>query len=146
MSHPHSRKIDPINVFLSLDSTDAESARKIRNLISRHMNARVFMDEDLSIGENWKSKLQNAIRSADIVVALLTPHALNSSWVLQEVGGAWFLEKPILPIVTRKDLLNRFSLTLRPDIAVEFADLDDPGAGEKLASVFERAFETAPRA
>jgi hypothetical protein len=138
---------DTINVFLSHDSADAESARRIRSLISRFVNARVFMDEDLRVGENWKSRLRSEIRKADIVVALLTPAALYSSWVLQEVGGAWALEKPILPIVTRRDLLNRFSIALRPDLAVEVAELDDPSkAGDRLSSVFERAFEGVPKA
>jgi hypothetical protein len=60
------------------------------------------------------------------------------------VGGAWALEKPILPIVTRRDLLNRFSLALRADTAIEVADLDTAEAGDILSAAFERVLEGVP--
>ncbi len=131
-----------ITVFLSHDHADAEAARKIRNLISRHLNARVLMDEDLRVGESWKPKLRKAIRDADLIIALLTPTSFNDSWVLQEVGMAFGLEKPILPIVNPRDVLNRFSLALSPDTALDYRVLDGPKAGAELAAAFERALST----
>jgi nucleoside 2-deoxyribosyltransferase len=132
----------PVTVFLSHDSADAEAARKIRNLISHHLHARVWMDEDLRVGESWKSKLRKAIRDADLVIALITHNSYNDSWVLQEVGMAFGLEKPILPIVNPRDMLNRFSLALAPDTALDYRVLESPKAGTELAAAFERALST----
>jgi nucleoside 2-deoxyribosyltransferase len=132
-----------VNVFLSHDSADSAAARNIRTLINRHVkNARVFLDEDISVGESWKSKLRKAIKDADLIVALLTPASLFSSSVLQEVGVAWGLDKPILPIVNPRSVLNQFSLALSPETALDYRVLDGPKAGAELAAAFERVLST----
>src|SRR5258708_25936789 len=102
-------------VFLSHDSADAEDARRIRNLLADRLRIRLFLEEDVNFGENWESKLRKALRDADVLVALLTPHAIDSTWVLQDVGAAWALGKPIIPVVRPRYVLNQFSFALRPE-------------------------------
>ena len=93
-------------VFLSHASVDNILARKIRNLLLRALDAKVFTTEDLSAGENWQSKLRQELSQSDYVVALLTPQSVRSNFLLHELGAAWALGKPIISLVTRRDVLN----------------------------------------
>jgi nucleoside 2-deoxyribosyltransferase len=83
---------------------------------------------------------------ADVFVALLTPTSVIDSWLLQETGAAWALEKPIVPIVTRRDVLNNFPLALDPHamIEIDYRDrLEDPKSADKFARAFEGTLATA---
>jgi TIR domain len=132
----HRRK-RPFKIFLSHAPADTVLARKIRSLLVRHSSSSVFTNEDLSAGENWQSKLQKELETADVFVALLTPESVGSSWVLQETGAAWALDKPIIPLVTRLDILDRFPIQLRGHNAFELADLDTPAGSEQFAAALE---------
>jgi TIR domain-containing protein len=132
-----SKRKRPFRVFLSHAPGDAALARKIRNLLIRHSSSSVFTNADLSAGENWQSKLQKELETADVFVALLTPESVASSWVLQETGAAWALDKPIIPLVTRLDILDRFPIQLRGYNAFELQNLDTPEGSEQFAAALE---------
>ena len=139
MNHARrSKSQQPMKVFLSHDSADAVLAQKIRDLLSRHLNVRVFMDEDLTAAEHWASKLRQQIEGADVVVALLTPRSVGSNWVLQEIGAAWGLEKPIISIMTQRDVRNRWPVQLNSEMALELKNLDTAESAEKFITEFER--------
>ena len=105
-------KPQPVKVFINHSSVDMVFARHVRNLLVQRVNAQVFTTEDLSAGEKWEPKLRNELSSTDVVVALLTPNSVGSSWVLHEIGAAWALGKPIIPVVTRRDVLNNMPVSL----------------------------------
>ncbi len=129
-----------LKVFLSYAYADLVSARRIRNLLFHQLGLQVFLHEDLSAGGNWRPKLRKELEHADVFVALLTPTSVTDSWLLQETGAAWALEKPIVPIVTRRDVLNNFPMALDPHAMIEINYLDrleDPTSADKFVRAFE---------
>jgi len=53
----------------------------------------------LPVGADVASTLKNDLSDSAVVIGLLTPSAVSSSWVLFELGAAWGAAKRILPIV-----------------------------------------------
>jgi len=138
-----SRTSRPIRVFLSHASADSALANKVRALLFRRLNAPVVTNEDLSAGQDWQSQLRKELEKADVFVALLTPNSITDSWVLQETGAAWALEKPIIPLVTRLDILDRFPIQLRTYAAWDLKDLDTPDGSERFAEALERSLTSS---
>jgi TIR domain len=126
------------SVFLSYSKKDADFAMQVRDVISE-LEVRTFIHGDLSAGENWPEKLRSEIRSADLVIALVTPHTLNSSWMNQELGAAWVLKKPILAIESRKDLISRLPLKFSGSVLAKLNDLHNPEVVARLIKEVERA-------
>jgi hypothetical protein len=129
----------PVKIFLSHSYGDTAVARKIRDLLLHHLSLRVFLHDDLSAGENWQSKLQKELRDADVFVALLTPNSVSDSWLLQETGAAWGLEKPIIPLVARQEILDRFPIQLRSYPALDLKDLDTPDGAQRFTEALDQA-------
>ena len=138
-STKQSRREPSVKVFISHTGADAEVARKIRDLLSGRLNARVFMDQDLSAGENWEAILRRELAEADVVVALLSPGAINSSWMLQELGAAWAMEKPIIPVTTGGGILNRMPVQLKATPALELGDIGNPEEADQFVGEFQHA-------
>jgi nucleoside 2-deoxyribosyltransferase len=118
-------------------------ARKMRNLLSQKANAQVFMAEDLNAAERWETKLRHELASADVVLALLTPGSVDSRWVLHEVGAAWALGKPIIPVVTRRDVLNRMPVPLEGTRVIELTDIESAENAEVFVGAFENSLTNA---
>jgi nucleoside 2-deoxyribosyltransferase len=138
----------PIRVFLSHADADIVGARRIRNLLFHQLGLQVFLHEDLSAGENWRSKLRKELERADIFVVLLSPWSVTDSWLLQETGAAWALKKPTVPIVTRRDVLNNFPIALDPQMTIEInylEKLEEPENADKFVRAFENALTASHR-
>lgn len=129
----------PIRVFISHSTIDQVFARKVRNLLSQRANAQVFTTEELSAGERWEARLRHELATADVVMVLLTPNSVDSNWVLHEVGAAWALGKAIIPVITRRDVLNKLPVTLKASRAIELTDVDSADNADKLVGEFENA-------
>ena len=143
MGQPRHPKRHPVKVFISHANVDIVFARHIRNLLVQRVNAQVFTTEDLSAGEKWEPKLRNELSSTDVVVALLTPHSADNSWVLHEIGAAWALEKPIIPVVTRRDILSKMPVSLEGSHIIELADVETPEHADKFVDAFEESLAAA---
>jgi hypothetical protein len=57
---------------------------------------------------------------------LLSSNSVDSNWVLQELGAAWALDKPIIPVVTNPDVFSKIHLTLSGIQFIETKDLEKP--------------------
>jgi hypothetical protein len=143
MGHAKYPKQQSVRVFVIHSDADMVFARKVRSLLVYRANAHVFTTEDLSAGEKWQSKLRNELTSADVVVALLTPNSLASSWVLQEIGAAWALKKPIMPVISRRDVLNNMPISLDRALTIELTDVDTPENAQKFVDAFEESLAAA---
>jgi len=143
MSHARHPKPQPVKVFISHSNVDMVFARHVRNLLVRRVNAQVFTTEDLSAGEKWEPKLRNELSSTDVVVTLLTPTSVDSSWVLHEIGAAWALEKPIIPVVTRRDVLNKMPVSLQGAHVIELTDVETRENADKFVDEFEESLAAA---
>lgn len=136
----------PIKVFLSHSEADSGVARKVRDQLTHYSTSSVFTNADLSAGENWQAKLERELKRADVFIAVLTPQAVSSNWVLQELGAAWSLEKPIIAVVTDFAMLDRFPIRLRGYQAFKIGDLDTTKGLDRFVKAIEQAPALLPTA
>jgi hypothetical protein len=85
--------------FISYASSDEALATYVAQYLSwRGVN--VFMARFcLRPGDTWNEEIQNALRSSSWVVFLASRTACTSAYVQQEVGGAVFGGKKLVPVV-----------------------------------------------
>ncbi len=134
------KRKQPLRIFISYAKADQVHAHKLRSLLSRRPNVRIFATEMLSAGEDWRSKLIDELSKCDIFLVLLSPNSVDSPWVLQELGAAWGLDKPIIPIVTHPEVFSKIPVSLSHLQFVEIKDLEKP---ETINHMLERYEELA---
>jgi hypothetical protein len=128
------------HIFLSYAMADSEQAYKLQNLLSQQLNSKIFTTDSLSAGENWVPKLKRALSECDLFIVVLSPNSIGSKWVLYELGAAWGLGKPIIPVVTHPEILSNIPLVLRETKLVNFKDFENP---EALYRIIKQSEEEA---
>ena len=122
------------SIFISHSHKDKELVRDIaRRLRTAGLEAIIDID-DLPTSEDWKKHLLMRLRNADAVMVLVTPAALESPWLVVEVGMADGFDKVIVPVTVGVDL-QRLPAPWQSYQAVPFDELDRAikELGEKLA-------------
>jgi hypothetical protein len=107
------------NVFLSYSREDQPLVERIERALTFGGRVRVLTDRMFSPGENWRSKLRRALQTSHVFIVIGSPASAKSEFVLQELGGAWALGKPIV-VVT-------------PEGEVEWAPPIEPSAYKRVA-------------
>jgi hypothetical protein len=128
-----------LRIFLSYAVADRVYAHKLRGLLSQRPNLHIFTTETLSAGEDWESKLKDEISQCDIFVVVLSPNSVNSKWVLHELGAAWAINKPIIPVVTHPEVFSRIPVTLSKVQLVETNELEKPEVINQILEHYEEA-------
>lgn len=76
-------------IFIAHASEDAEYVRGIRDRLSNICEFEPYLAQDYpSYGENFKTRIQNAIESCDFFIVNMTANTLSNQWVNQEIGYA----------------------------------------------------------
>ncbi|MEZ5507209.1 MAG: toll/interleukin-1 receptor domain-containing protein [Gammaproteobacteria bacterium] len=95
------------DVFISYSSKDEELAKFVREHLVRQ-NLNVFLASvSINAGHKWTPQIVQALRESEWVFLLASKNALASPNVQQELGGAIFGNKKLVPImwdVTPDDL------------------------------------------
>lgn len=125
----------PSKVFLSYARDDRMYAERLRRILTLGTTARVFTDDMLGAGERWQERSLQELREADIFVVLGTPRSSGSNSVLQELGAAWAMEKPIVVVTAEEGTTWRPPVESRMIEQVSLPQLEQPGVLERL---FER--------
>jgi hypothetical protein len=91
------------SVFISYIHEDVEVAQALQRFIQVKLGDMqdVFLSADpwmIYAGEDWLRKITSELRSAKVVVLLLTPTSVQRPWVNFEAGGAWLAGKPVIPV------------------------------------------------
>jgi hypothetical protein len=136
---PKGKRSQTLRVFLSYAAADRAYAHQVRSLLSQRPDVYVFTTETLSAGENWQAKLKDELSRCDLFVVLFSPNSLESKWVLHELGAAWAIGKPIIPIVTHPEVSAQIPVALSQEQLVEMKDLGKP---EVMNRILERYEET----
>jgi nucleoside 2-deoxyribosyltransferase len=113
--------------------------KKVAKLLGTHLSLRVFTNQDIKPEERWQAKLIKQLENADVFIALLTPNSITDSWLLQETGAAWGLDKPIIPLVSRLDILDRFPIQLRSYPSLDLKDLNTTRGSKRFAEALDQA-------
>jgi TIR domain len=89
----------PYLVFISHSGQDTWIAEKLSSDCER-ADASTFLDEArIAIGAKFEDEILEALRKADEIVVLITPWALERSYVWLEIGAAWLRGIPIIVIL-----------------------------------------------
>jgi len=87
------------DVFISYSVKDEELAQFVRTHLLRH-ELNVFLASiSLNPGVHWSPQIIEALRASEWVFLLASKNALASPNVQQEVGGAVFGKKKLVPIM-----------------------------------------------
>lgn len=94
------------HVFLSYTRRDTKIMRRVRGDL-RAEGIVVWTDEGIEPGsQSWKLEIENAIRVAGCITCILSPDAVKSRWVREELNFAETQKKPILLLLARGDETN----------------------------------------
>jgi hypothetical protein len=86
-----------IDVFISYTKEDSPIAKELHDDL-KHSGLNCFMAEiDVPAGLEWQETIQSALAASKQILVLLTHKSINQPWVLQEIGAAWVLRKPLIP-------------------------------------------------
>jgi hypothetical protein len=77
-----------MKVFLSHARKDDELARELGARLARVGFAVWVSEEQIAPGENWAKKIGKALDDSELMVFLLTPRALESDWLRQNIEFA----------------------------------------------------------
>jgi len=116
------RKI--LHVFLSYAKADEEYANKVENILENY-NLRIFTMKMLNAGEDWLNNLRDEISQSDLFIVILSPNSFKSEWVLSELGAAWALEKIIIPIYTKPEMLSKSPINLSNSESIDINYLEE---------------------
>jgi hypothetical protein len=86
-----------LRLFVSHSSADAELARGLQRELDQWFLGTVesFNSSErgsLAPGDPWLEEIESNLRSADALIALMTPAGLRSPWVNFEAGAVWLRE------------------------------------------------------
>jgi len=82
------KAIEYYSCFLSYSSKDDEFARRLYNDLQGKNVRTWFASEDLKIGDKFRLRIDESIRSHDKLVIILSANSVNSDWVETEVESA----------------------------------------------------------
>ena len=106
---------------------------------SREYGVKTFLDEkDIEGGESIPESIRENIEGCDEFLVFLSRYSIDREWVLIEIGAAWGLNKPVIPIVTHRDVFSRIPLTLREVMFVELEKLEDPEIMDRILEHYEK--------
>lgn len=87
-------------LFISHSSKIKETAHALKEALAQFQIAAFVAHEDIEPSLEWQSEIENALRTMDALVAMITPEFTSSRWCDQEVGFALGKSKFVLPLTT----------------------------------------------
>ena len=142
-------------VFISHSSKDAALAMAIvellktgLGLLANQIRCSSVDGNRLPVGVNSESKLREEVNAASVVVGLITPNSLSSSFVMFELGARWGANLFVAPILAGVragelsgplSLLNALSASNESQICQLLSDISKPlGLALQDASAYLR--------
>lgn len=89
------------SIFVSYSRKNLEFVQRLAADL-RRQRVKVWFDERLELGGNWRDELADAIRTADGFVLIASPHAAESEYVLWEISIALNRHKKIFPLMLER--------------------------------------------
>lgn len=88
-----------LNIFVSYSTKDLHRVADLQTQLGGTPISVYVAQDSMPSGVEIPNAIRSAISQSDLFVLLWSENARASEWVLQEVGHARALNKPILPIV-----------------------------------------------
>jgi hypothetical protein len=95
-----------IRIFLSHSSADEKLAEALVDCLmaslvldEKEIRCTSVSGHKLPVGSDTSTTIRDEVTGPSVVIGLLTPQSLSSSWVLFELGAAWGSGKSVAPIL-----------------------------------------------
>ncbi len=126
-------------VFISYDREDSDFAELVQAKLSRAGHT-IFMDlEILDVGDDWRDKIDLALRASQVLVVIMTPEAAASHYVAYEWAFALGAGLKVIPLeLQATELHSRLAVLQR----ILFTDKARPW--QKLLEEVQKAPDVAP--
>jgi hypothetical protein len=89
------------DIFISYSRRDQEFVTRLASDLNDHVAGVWFDQSAIQAGENWHEEILQGIHECKAFVLVLSPDAMQSKYVREEVDTALQLGKPIFPIIYR---------------------------------------------
>ncbi len=89
------------DVFISYSSKDVETAKKIKRLLEsppRSVSCWMANDATITGGDDFRSRIAEAIRSCKVCLFVLSENSMKSDWCSRELSFAILENKPIYTV------------------------------------------------
>lgn len=87
------------DIFISHSTEDAVFAERAHRFMEDQGVSVFRAPFSIAPGQNWTAEIKQNLKSAGMVLFLASRTACNSPFVQQELGGAFFGDKRIVPVV-----------------------------------------------
>ena len=128
------------NIFISHSSRNSDRAIEVRDWLAANGWDDVFLDLDpergIVAGQRWKEALQKAAHRCEVVLALVSPEWLASSWCKSEIDAARLMGKKIIVALIGVDK-SLVPLDLSDEQWIDL--VNDPAAYTRLKEGLKRA-------
>ena len=95
-----------------------------------------FDIHELTPGDRWEEKLQQALRESSIIVVIISENSFKSPWTFFELGAAIADKKQIIPVLVGDVESKHIPLFLRQ---FHFLRESSPGeAGKRIAKIIDK--------
>lgn len=121
-------------VFISYAQVDRGYAEAVGQALER-VGETVWSDRHIAAGDDWDSEIQNALRSASVLVLIVSADSLSSQYVNYEIGSAIGAGIPVIPVLVGE--VVSLPKHLRRIQAVDARGLDSASIGAKVAEAVE---------
>lgn len=121
-----------LNIFVSYSTRDLEKVSALQAELQDTPIKVYVAEHSMAPGVNITETIRKSISASDIFVLVWSQNARASEWVLQELGQAVLLQKPILPIVLDGDMKLPESISHIKFISFS----ENPGSALRLARDF----------
>jgi hypothetical protein len=89
------------DVFISFIHEEQAVATAVQKILRVSLSKQnVFLSSDewqIFAGEQWLERIKEELKSAKVVVLMLSPTSVNRPWVNFEAGAAWLTGKLLIP-------------------------------------------------
>jgi hypothetical protein len=86
------------SVFLSYSRKDGQWVNHLCTALAQRGIA-VWIDRNIEGGLRWECDIQSGLENCRVLVAILSPRVVESSYIVKEVKRAWALQKPVIAIL-----------------------------------------------
>lgn len=91
------------HVFISYSSKDFLIVELFSNFFKEVEIATWIDTERIVVGDEWRIKIERALKDAACMIVLVSPDSVVSGWVREEIALAQKLDKKIFPVLLRGD-------------------------------------------
>lgn len=97
---PPQQRLSSVNVFISHAVRDEGLLMPSVQKLRAHYGLSIFVCSDsITLGEDWYTQIERNLRESDLVIALGSRHAYQSTFCAFEMGIARALDLPIYPVL-----------------------------------------------